>query len=222
MSVCSYSFNEYVECVRSFHNYAAPGVVIGGFMVDLAYRNLPAGILADALCETDRCLPDAIQILTPCTIGNGWLRVVNLGRFALTLYDKQTREGVRVSVDPVLLERWPEIRDWFFKVKSKEQQDVGALMAQIEEAEASYCNARSVKVAEEVRGRKDRAGFAVCPGCGEAFPLEGSPFCLGCQGDPLWEVSRGSTVSAGPVAGTPNGQEDGAVVWPPRRDIPKK
>ena len=41
MNICSYTFEEYVERVRSFHGFAAPGVVIGGFMVDLAYQHLP-------------------------------------------------------------------------------------------------------------------------------------------------------------------------------------
>ena len=60
------------------------GVVIGGFMVDMAYKHLPEGVLLDAFCETEKCLPDAIQLLTPCTMGNGWLKVNNIGRFALT------------------------------------------------------------------------------------------------------------------------------------------
>lgn len=189
MPICSYSFKEYVECVRSFHNYPAPGVLIGGFMVDLAYRKLPAETLIDALCETAKYLPDAIQILTPCTIGNGWLKIVNFGRYALTLYDKYTGEGVRVSVDPIALEGWPEIRDWFFKFKSKEEQDMEALMAEIEEAEASYCAVRYVRVAEGVREKKHRAGFTVCSRCGEAFPLADGLICLGCQTDPLWQAS---------------------------------
>lgn len=195
MPVCSYSFREYVEYVRSFHGYAAPGVLIGGFMVDLAARNLPPQILTDALCETSKCLPDAIQILTPCTIGNGWLKIVNHGRFALTLYNKHTGEGVRVSVDPIALEKWPEIRDWFFKFKSKQEQNIEALMAEIEEAGASYCTARYVKIAEAVREKKHRVGFTICPCCGEAFPLADGLLCLGCQSDPLWEVSRGVATS---------------------------
>jgi hypothetical protein len=36
MTICSYAFEDYVEKVRSFHGFAAPGVIIGGFMVDLA------------------------------------------------------------------------------------------------------------------------------------------------------------------------------------------
>ncbi|HNQ47588.1 MAG TPA: formylmethanofuran dehydrogenase subunit E family protein [Syntrophorhabdus sp.] len=59
--VLEYTFEEYTEIVKKFHGAAAPGVLIGGFMVDAAIRNLPDGILYDAICETKSCLPDAIS-----------------------------------------------------------------------------------------------------------------------------------------------------------------
>src|SRR4030042_1863444 len=71
MNILSYTFEEYFERVQSFHGFAAPGVVIGGFMVDLAYQHLPEDRLFDAICETAKCLPDAIQLLTSCTVANG-------------------------------------------------------------------------------------------------------------------------------------------------------
>jgi len=86
----------YLEMVKAFHGHVAPGMIFAGLMVDLAYRNLPPGEFFDAVCETRACLPDAIQILTPCTVGNGWLRIVDIGRFALSFYEKYTGDGVRV------------------------------------------------------------------------------------------------------------------------------
>jgi len=102
--IVSHSFEEYLKLLESFHGNAAPGPIIGGFMVDLALKHIPEGILFDAVSETPACLPDAVQILTPCTVGNGWLKVMNLGRFALSLYDKYTGRGVRVFLDPEKLE----------------------------------------------------------------------------------------------------------------------
>lgn len=94
-TVCGHSPETYVRMVTSFHGQPAPGLLVGGRMVDLAVRRLPGGILFDAVCETRNCLPDAIQLLTPCTICNGWLRVLDWGRYALTLFDKSNGEGVR-------------------------------------------------------------------------------------------------------------------------------
>ena len=85
-------------------------------------------MLFDAVCETRNCLPDAVQLLTPCTIGNGWLKVVNVGRFALNLYDKYEGKGVRVFMDPVKVADWPEINTWYLKLKPKKEQDSALLL----------------------------------------------------------------------------------------------
>jgi formylmethanofuran dehydrogenase subunit E len=180
-NICSYTFEEYVERVKAFHGCAAPGVLIGGFMVDMAYSSLSVNGLYDALCETPKCLPDAVQLLTPCTIGNGWLRVINLGRFALTLYDKHTREGVRVFVDAAKMAPWPEIRSWYFKQKPKDQQDEISLCHEIREAGANICNVKRVRVEGSLT--QHRSGFLVCPRCLESYPSNDGEICRGCQGE---------------------------------------
>jgi len=52
MKIGTYSYEEYVQQVISFHGAAAPGLLIGGFIVDLALKNLPEGEFFDAICET--------------------------------------------------------------------------------------------------------------------------------------------------------------------------
>jgi formylmethanofuran dehydrogenase subunit E len=188
MNIRNYTFDEFVERVKAFHGYEAPGVIIGGFMVDLAYRHLPEGGLLDALCETPKCLPDAIQLLTPCTVGNGWLTVVNVGRFALTLYDKGSREGVRVFVDTEKLESWPELKTWFFKLKPKKEQDTALLLSQIKEAGSGICGVQKVKVAYHIVQRRKRGSLGVCPKCKEGYPLNDGPLCLACSGKEIFFV----------------------------------
>ena len=90
MSIGSRTHEEFMEEARAFHGYPAPGLIIGGYMVELAKRHMPEGVLYDAVSETAHCLPDAVQLLTPCTFGNGWLRVLPFGIYAVTLYDKAT------------------------------------------------------------------------------------------------------------------------------------
>ena len=115
-------------------------------MVELAYQHLAEEKLFDAICETTKCLPDAIQLLTPCTVGNGWLRIINMGRYAIALFDKYNGEGVRVFLDPPKLEAWPEIKSWFFKLKPKKEQDSQLLMEQIKEAGTNICSVQQVKI----------------------------------------------------------------------------
>lgn len=183
MNICSKTYEEYIELVTSFHGYAAPGLLVGGFMVDLARRQLPDEGLYDALCETPSCLPDAVQLLTPCTIGNGWLRIVNLGRYALSLYEKYGGEGVRVYIDPQKLKAWPEIYNWFFKLKPKPEQDTERLLKEIREAGASYCGIQAVKVKSRFLKIANRRGFAICPLCNESYPLDDGGICRACQGE---------------------------------------
>ena len=61
--------------------------------------------------ETVVCLPDAVQLLTPCTIGNGFLQILDWGKFALTGYDRETLAGVRVWLNDEALTDWEALRD---------------------------------------------------------------------------------------------------------------
>ena len=183
MNICTYSYEEFLHLVKSFHGTLAPGLLIGGFMVDLAMKNLPEGELFDAICETPVCLPDAVQILTPCTIGNGWLSVVPFGKFAVTLYEKYSGKGVRVYLDMEKLQAWPEVHDWYLKKKKKQDQDAEKLFGQIREAGHRLLSVQHVQVAPEKVRRKKMGPVAVCPVCNEAYPTRDGDKCRSCQGD---------------------------------------
>lgn len=183
MNICTYSYEEYLQLVKSFHGNLAPGLIIGGFIVDLAMKNLPEGEFFDAICETPVCLPDAVQILTPCTIGNGWLSIVPFGRFAVTLYEKHSGAGVRVYLDTKKLEAWPEVRDWYLKKKKKNEQNPDYILAQIKEAGHGLLGIQHVQVEPEKVRRKKMGPVGVCPACGEAYPSRDGDQCRNCQGD---------------------------------------
>jgi formylmethanofuran dehydrogenase subunit E len=183
MNIGPYSFDEFLALVQSFHGNLAPGVVLGGIMVEAARSRLPEGILFDAVAETRACLPDAIQILTPCTIGNGWLKVLNLGRFALCLYDKFQGEGIRVYLDPAKVKDFAEIANWYLKLKPKREQDKDLLFAQIRAAGADILNWQRVALRPQYLGKKSRGGMIVCPMCREAYPAQDGGICRACQGE---------------------------------------
>jgi formylmethanofuran dehydrogenase subunit E len=182
ITICGRSYCEYIEMIETFHGHVAPGVILGGFMVDLAYRNLPPGEYFDAISETHSCLPDAIQLLTPCTIGNGWLRIIDLGRFAMSLFEKYKGNGVRVYVDSQKLDDWHELKAFFFKLKPKKEQDSEALMSEISLAHTSIFGVKKVMVDLVSIQSKHHGAFAICPLCGEGFPENDGKICLGCQG----------------------------------------
>ncbi len=183
MNIGTYSYEEYTQVVTSFHGTAAPGLMIGGFMVDLALKNLPDGEFFDAICETPVCLPDSVQLLTPCTIGNGWLTILDFGKFAVTLYEKNSGEGIRVYLDMEKLKNWSEVNSWFLKLKTKKEQDYDLLMSQIRDAGHSMLSMQRVKVDPESISRKKAGPSVICPVCGESYPAKHGDRCRGCAGN---------------------------------------
>ncbi len=196
LPIGSYTYKEFLNMATLFHNYPAPGLMLGGYMVEAAKARMPEGTLYEVLAETPWCLPDAAQMLTPCTIGNGWLKVENLGRYAVTLYDKHTGEGLRVAVCPKKLDKYGEYKTWLYKLKPKPEQDTLLLQRQIALAGASVCNIEKVTVTDSILKKRSKGKIADCPVCGEPYPRYHGAICRACQGDsPYRQILGDSTVS---------------------------
>ncbi len=194
-----YSFEEYIQLAKSFHGSVAPGIVIGGFMVQYARSQMPEEALCDAICETPSCLPDAVQLLTPCTIGNGWLKIVDLGRYAVTLYDKYGGNGVRVFLDAAKLDNWPEIKNWFLKLKPKREQDLEVLLDQIKDAGYQMFGSQRVAIQSKFMEKRSKGKtIVICPLCGEAYPGRDGDLCKGCRDAIPYQVQDPSGGEAGP------------------------
>lgn len=185
-----YTYSEFFEAARNFHGSPAPGLILGGFMVSEAMRHLPEGTLFDAISETSWCLPDAVQMLSLCSTGNGWLKVYNLGIYAVTLYDKYEGSGIRVCIDPDKLENWPEIKSWFFKLKPKKEQDTERLHQEIHMAGASICSVEPRQIKPELLKRREKGEVTVCPICGDAYPASFGAICRSCQGEGPYTSNR--------------------------------
>jgi formylmethanofuran dehydrogenase subunit E len=183
MNICSYSVDDYMRLAKSFHGSIAPGLLVGGYMVDLAVKQMDEGILFDAISETSSCLPDAIQLLTPCTTGNGWLRIMDFGRFALSIYNKESGEGVRVTLNYRSLDEWGEIKTWFFRLKPKREQDTAALRDQIIEANYDLLSLNKIVIRKDFLPQKKNKGtIKICAGCGEPYKGNEDKLCGACQG----------------------------------------
>lgn len=190
-------YERLLERVRGFHGYAAPGVVLGCFMVEAAKDALPEGVLFDAIAETSWCLPDAVQMLTPCTIGNGWLKVRNFGIYAVSLFNKHTGGGVRVRLAPERLAAYPNLRCWLLKLKPKKDQDTPALMEEIRVAGASVCTITAIQVRPEHLEKRSKGAIALCPLCGDAYPASHGKLCRPCRGESPFADSAEGNEGAG-------------------------
>lgn len=199
MRIGPYTHEEFMEEARRFHGYPAPGLIIGGYMVELARSHMPHGVLYDAISETAWCLPDAIQMLTPCTAGNGWLRILNLGLYALSLYDKRDGRGVRVRLDADKLDPYPAIRAWFLKTTPKKEQDSDQLQEEIYEAGIAILSAQDIEVKPAYLGRRSKGGIARCALCGEPHPAAFGTLCRSCQGDSPYAKGPGLSFGGAPA-----------------------
>ncbi len=155
-------------------------------MVDLAQEHVGTGVEADAIVETIHCLPDAVQLFTPCTIGNGWLKVVDWDKFALTLYDKRTREGTRVWLDLEKTRRFPAVYNWYMRLVPKQELPLDVLLGEIERAGRGMLSSAPVRV-NRWHGKSKKGEVSICPRCGEAYPVVQGGMCLACQGRGYYE-----------------------------------
>ena len=173
----------YFDQGAEFHSYLSPGLVIGIFMVDLAKEVLGPCELIDSVVETRACIPDAIQLMTHCTYGNGWMVAKDWSKMALTLFDKQKKNGVRVFVDLDKVKKYPLIYQWYMNKGAVDKDRVTEELLNIERDILSW---QRVKVTHS-KGAKGT--FVVCPSCGETHRTLSGELCRRCSGsDEYYEI----------------------------------
>jgi formylmethanofuran dehydrogenase subunit E len=162
-----------IQQLAAFHTYAAPGVLIGAFMVDYALELLKADPDQKlyGVCETPKCLPDALQVIAHCTTGNNRLRVIPIGKFAVTLNgptDTETTEAVRVYVDLKKLKKYPVINIWYANSPAYDKRIMkDQLQEEILRAGRDILSFEKVRVGVKP---KKKWKSVTCPGCGETVP----------------------------------------------------
>jgi len=205
--ICGKTRDEFFEAIRSFHGFTAPGLVLGAFMVDLARSLIGEDIEADAIVETRHCLPDAVQIFTPCTIGNGWMKIMDWDKFALTLYDRHTMDGYRVWFDLEKTKAFPDLYNWYMRLVPKKDLPISVLLEVLFEAGHSVLSYRPVRVTRYYQREKKKT-INICPGCGEAYPAWQGSLCRACQGEGYYEA-RFEASGAGEAAASSVSSWDG-------------
>ena len=176
---------DYLRRCVAFHTFPAAGLLIGAFMVDLALEKLGAkpGDKLYAVSETHKCAPDALQVIIGATMGNHRLRLVDTGRFAITINkfsEGTTAPGVRVSIDAKKVKKYPVLNLWYTNDPSyKGGVDAPKLQEEI------LCAGRDILAWEPVKVHftpKEKWTSKTCPSCGEMAPahtFEGD-VCSGC------------------------------------------
>ncbi len=89
------------DCVR-FHGHSCPGLVMGFHAANAAMKALGVTRPEDedlvAICETDACGIDAIQVIAGTTAGKGNLIIHDYGKHAFTFFNRKNGKAVRITM----------------------------------------------------------------------------------------------------------------------------
>lgn len=185
--ICDVDFSDFLVQMEEFHGYRSPGILVGGLMLDVALREMKPTPFLNVVTETVVCLPDAVQLLTPCTFGNGFLQVLDWGKFALTCYDRETLSGVRVWLNAEALIDYPLIHNWFHRsTRNNEKPPFEVLSEEILRTEGRIINHVPVRLHRPLKDSR-RVPTGPCPNCGEYYPLRLGSVCTACQGQAYYE-----------------------------------
>ena len=134
--------------------------------------------------EIDRCMTDAIGVVTGCRLGKRALKFRDFGKAAATFCDLQENRAVRIAARESARERaralYPDIAD-------KNQQQMRAYREMPDEDLFAVEWVRVTFGAEDLPGYK--APRVVCAQCGEGVSFrrevvrDGRALCRACAGD---------------------------------------
>ena len=178
--VCGRPLAECLKTIEDFHGWKAPGLVLGLFMVDLAQELIGTQREADAIVETRHCLPDAIQLFTPCTVGNGWMKILDWDKFALSLYDRRNKNGFRVWIDLEKCQQFPKLYKWYMRLIPKKELPLDVLLGVILNAGRDVLSSNAITLTR-FHARVKKTLINVCPVCNEAYAATQGPVCLACK-----------------------------------------
>ncbi len=96
-------FDVYLKKAGDFHGHVCTGIALGTRISLAAMRTLglkPGGRNKNLIVytEIDRCMTDAVQVVTGCTLGHRSLKFMDYGKFAATFVNLDTGKAVRATV----------------------------------------------------------------------------------------------------------------------------
>ena len=178
--ICGVKIEDFLIRMEEFHGYRSPGLLLGGLMLETALEELGSTPYLNVVTETVVCLPDAVQLLTPCTIGNGFLQLLDWGKFALTGYDRMSLSGVRVWLKTAGLKDFPLIQDWFERSTNRLKKPPFDLLAdEILYGGPHLIDHQSVQLHRALKDT-EHVPTGSCPECGESYRLSLGATCPAC------------------------------------------
>ena len=189
------SFDEYVSLAGQAHGHICAGQILGLRMAIYGMKLLgledPAGKDRKRLVtfvEIDRCVTDAVGVVTGCRLGKRALKFRDFGKVAATFCDLQENRAVRIVAKESSKQKAKELHP---EIPEKNRQQIAAYREMPEDDlfEASWV--RVTLGPEELPGYK--APRVVCDECGEGVNFKrevssgGRTLCKSCAGERYYE-----------------------------------
>lgn len=185
------SLAEYEVLAAQAHGHLCAGQILGLRMAILGMKllGLDDPTRKDrkrlvSVVEIDRCLTDAIGVVTGCRLGKRALKFRDFGKTAATFCDLQENRAVRIAA----LESSKELaRELYPEIADKNQQQMHAYREMSDQELFAIEWVRVTLGAEDLPGYK--APRVVCTQCGESVSFrrevvrEGRTLCRACAGE---------------------------------------
>src|SRR5262245_45403268 len=95
----------YVDALARLHRVLCPRQVLGvrsallaGRLLDVPFPQSDKRVIA--FSEIDGCYSDGLLVASGCSVGHRTLRVIDLGKVAVTFFDTQTHDALRIWPRP--------------------------------------------------------------------------------------------------------------------------
>lgn len=190
-------FDEYVAAAEHAHGHICAGQILG---LRLALRGLnllgfddPTGIHRKRLVtfvEIDRCVTDAVVVVTGCRMGKRALKFRDFGKVAATFCDLETGRAVRVAALDSSKQRARELHP---EIANKNEQQMKAYREMPDEDLFAHQWVRVRVPPEDLPGFKGPR--VTCAECGEGINFSrqvesgGRTLCRSCAGERYYEAA---------------------------------
>src|SRR5664279_2142080 len=185
------SFPEYEQMAEQSHGHLCAGQILGLRMALLGVKLLnladPAGADRKRLVtfvEIDRCVTDAIPVVTGCRLGKRALKFRDFGKVAATFCDLREDRAVRIVALESARQR---ARELYPEIQSRNQQQMCAYRQMLDDEMFRVQWVRVQLAPEDLPGYK--APRPVCAQCGEPISFrrevvrDGRTVCRACGGE---------------------------------------
>lgn len=160
-----------VNLAIDLHGHLAPGIALGLRMSELALvrMNTKKGDkYLVGISETARCLADAMQAATGCTLGHGSAFVDDYGKLALTIGDARTKKGVRVALKDDANKHSALMDKWMMRLGKLSHEEEEELGLQLLDMDERHFLIQDVEINRDQNFEKSM--IVTCRECGELIP----------------------------------------------------